>query len=438
MWSKSCSGVLVVIIVFVASNWVHLDNLKHDTFLVSADVTDSLKMPFKIFVYPIPEKLLLHVADKSGKIYSLSQNDFNNYWCNSDGYSIEHDFPNLLKNEPSVLTLDPEQATLFYIPLFPVCIYHSARFTWKVDSDSMHYMVHQYNEKIFHYVLQNWKYLHESQGRNHVVSIAHDARCMFLFSGSHNFIKKMIAISPMGQAGLMQSVNASILDRIIAGPIHQSRSLISQGCVNEDRDVVVPSKPTSEFVSVLNRARIPSILDRATMIHFRGTIGPAQGPYSFGLRSFLSNISTHQNVEFHGLGTTPSQYVHELLNSKFCLSLYGWNPWSSRLSYILFAECIPVIVADSIGLPFERTIDWSAISIKVSHQQVLEGSLINILKGCSNITLMKKQANIRRLKHKLVFNFPKAQKNDAFWNIISELKILAKNNINPAGWRQWL
>jgi len=68
-------------------------------------------------------------------------------------------------------------------------------------------------------------------------------------------------------------------------------------------------------------------------------------------------------------------YLQELHDSALCLVPEGLMPWTGRLSRILLAGCIPVILSDGIVLPYENAIDWRKISIKISRDTALSPNI---------------------------------------------------------------
>merc|ERR1712048_217509 len=59
-----------------------------------------------------------------------------------------------------------------------------------------------------------------------------------------------------------------------------------------------------------------------------------------------------------------SEYFDRVGQCHFCFAPKGLGYWSNRLYEVLFSGCIPVILSDGIGLPFDDLLDWSSFSIK--------------------------------------------------------------------------
>jgi hypothetical protein len=59
-------------------------------------------------------------------------------------------------------------------------------------------------------------------------------------------------------------------------------------------------------------------------------------------------------------------YPNFLATSDFSLVLHGHRRWSYRLSEVVSACSVPVIIADGLTLPCEQLIDWSIFSVRIS------------------------------------------------------------------------
>jgi hypothetical protein len=92
---------------------------------------------------------------------------------------------------------------------------------------------------------------------------------------------------------------------------------------------------------------------------------------------------------------SPADYVESVRSSIFNLCLEGFSPWSPRLYESICLGAIPLILAQSIVLPFERFIDRRSFSMKVNVDNVrnivdliqeidqLEDYVINKLKNAA-------------------------------------------------------
>ena len=64
-------------------------------------------------------------------------------------------------------------------------------------------------------------------------------------------------------------------------------------------------------------------------------------------------------------------YLHKMTHATFCLAPRGDTASSKRIYEAIAAGCIPVIIADSLRLPFRRRLRWEAFSLRVREADVL-------------------------------------------------------------------
>ena len=93
--------------------------------------------------------------------------------------------------------------------------------------------------------------------------------------------------------------------------------------------------------------------------------------------------------------------------SVFCLAPAGFAPWSGRIYEAMHYGCIPVIIADTIILPFDDQLNWKDFSIKISeHDLKIPGKLKAILQSLSPLEIKKKQNALRVARKAIMFQFP--------------------------------
>lgn len=98
--------------------------------------------------------------------------------------------------------------------------------------------------------------------------------------------------------------------------------------------------------------------------------------------------------------TGRAQSIKGMRTSEFCLHPAGDTPTSCRLFDAIQSLCIPVIVSDSIELPFEGMIDYSEFSIFVSVNDALRPDfLVGHLRKFSEQEKDKFRQNIAKVQH---------------------------------------
>ena len=84
--------------------------------------------------------------------------------------------------------------------------------------------------------------------------------------------------------------------------------------------------------------------------------------------------------------------------SKFCLNPAGDTSTSCRLFDSIVSLCVPVIVSDTIELPFEDTIDYRKIAIFVeSSSAVKPGYLVSMLRAITPERILEYQKEMKEV-----------------------------------------
>ena len=116
--------------------------------------------------------------------------------------------------------------------------------------------------------------------------------------------------------------------------------------------------------------------NRTRLLYFRGHLPKAQFDATQTRRKLLDALAREPGVRIEGANTLPGAsylphdaYVEELLASTFCLAPRGDTASSKRLYEALAAGCIPVIVSDTLELPFARQFDWTRLSVRVGEAE---------------------------------------------------------------------
>lgn len=63
-------------------------------------------------------------------------------------------------------------------------------------------------------------------------------------------------------------------------------------------------------------------------------------------------------------------YAEHMKSSKYCLCPMGFEVNSPRIVESIYYECVPVIIADNLALPFDEVLDWSAFSLTVAEKDI--------------------------------------------------------------------
>jgi hypothetical protein len=118
----------------------------------------------------------------------------------------------------------------------------------------------------------------------------------------------------------------------------------------------------------------------------------------------------------HGRLTTP--YADELLGSKFCLHVKGFEVNTARIADSLYYGCVPVIIANYYDLPFEDILNWKSFSIIVATLDI--PLLKRILKRISLEEYLMLRSNVLKVRKHFQWHLSPIDY-DAFYMVMYEL-----------------
>eukprot|EP00873_Tetraselmis_striata_P033273 jgi/Tetstr1/453537/TSEL_040505.t1 len=332
---------------------------------------------FKIYVYDLPKEY--HIALKKDQPR-----------CITDQYGTEIYIHETILNS-SYRTLDPEEAEFFYVPIYGECyLFRANRLLGKAGLENTNKWFH----KAMKMVINDHPYWNRTQGRDHVFVFA-GARGPHIFKDWKKVIKKSIFMTPEGDRSLSEQFNTW-------------------------KDIVIPGlEPEKKLWNGELRAKN---MKRSIFASFRGTIKNAGGKsYSKGLRILMEqNMKHDKDIVF----TTPSPkcdkrcYYEDMRKSVFCLCPRGWSPWTLRAYQGMMVGCIPVIIADEIEFPYENTMDWTQLTVKIAEKDV--NRTTEILRALPEEEIKRKQDAIAQVWKTVTYPNP-SQPGDAFHMIMQEL-----------------
>ncbi|CAJ1415432.1 unnamed protein product [Effrenium voratum] len=134
-------------------------------------------------------------------------------------------------------------------------------------------------------------------------------------------------------------------------------------CYNPWKDLVVPGHVDYFRFRRMQEVNLPSE-QRDILFNFHGR-HPGFGPSYYKdnvVRGKIIDIFT--GVPGVSVGGFVEGYFEVMGASHFCLVPMGTSSWTNHLYEAFFAGCIPVILSDSFGVPFEGVIHWEEFSIK--------------------------------------------------------------------------
>ena len=150
--------------------------------------------------------------------------------------------------------------------------------------------------------------------------------------------------------------------------------------------------------------------------------GVVDPEYSAGIRQTIRRLHGRdpffliKHVTREGVGEVgKSQYFSYLDRSVFCLAPAGFAPWTKRIFEAIVHGCIPVIIADTIVLPFEDQLDYDKLVVRVSQKELAHGLLKAKLLSITDETRIKMQQAIHSVRNAFLFRFPSATPVEVHW-----------------------
>ena len=336
-------------------------------------------LDFKVWVYPLPAKFHSGLKEEQGR-------------CVHDQYGTEIRIHEELLASP-LRTLDPAEAEFFFVPIYGECFIFRA-IQQKGSKEGFKEANAFYLEGL-RAVREQWPHWNRTQGRDHVFVFA-GARGPHIFKDWKQNIRKSVFLTPEGDRSLSEQFNTW-------------------------KDVVIPGLEFHEqlWSGSLRGAAGPG---RDIFAFFRGTIWNKGGKsYSRGLRIRMHEQLKGQADVIFGEPVKECDkecYMRSMARSVFCLCPRGWSPWTLRAYQAMMTGCIPVLIADEIELPYEDSIDWSKMTVKIAEKDA--NRTLEILRGIAPEVLDAKRSSIDEHWRKVAWQTPSSP-GDAFHSVMAEL-----------------
>ena len=306
----------------------------------------------KIYVYELPRHLGEDVLNWEYPEGSWLQGSMDDYEGDLWMYKVI--------TKSSLRTYNPEEATLFYIPMLPTRVMHRALEAedrgWfgSVDASA------QYTAEVLTYV-QESPYWRKMNGRDHFSTFTDDnGRCHHL---------KGLNMSLWGEMFVAQHLG----DLVMRDHVAQNYP-----CYRSDRDVLIPSPlrtAFNPFVEPLGRKRNITALyrfsaDAATSLHLY---------HNKVVRTALSRLYDENPLPGSDWGSRPlAETLEDMAQSIFCICPPGVVAHTSRFWRSIRRGCIPVTFFRAYELPFQHLgVDYSKFTVNIEPDSI--GDLNDIL-----------------------------------------------------------
>ncbi|KAK9937178.1 hypothetical protein M0R45_013987 [Rubus argutus] len=312
-------------------------------------------------------------------------------------------FKDLLKPEservgsPVSRVSDPEEADLFYVPFFSSLSLIVNTNRQAAGSGEKRVYSDEENQEALVEWLETQEYWKRNNGRDHVI----------------------MASDPNALYRVLDSVKNAVLLVCDFG-----RLKADQGSLV--KDVIVPY---SHRINTYNGDI--SLENRKTLLFFMGNRFRKEGGK---IRDLLFQLLENEEdvIVKHGTQSRESRRAasHGMHTSKFCLNPAGDTPSACRLFDSIVSLCVPVIISDSIELPFEDVIDYRKIAIFVESNTALKpGFLVSLLREITSERILEYQNELNEVKHYFQYGVPNGSVNE-IWRQVAQKLPFIKLSIN--------
>ena len=284
-------------------------------------------------------------------------------------YSAFLHFFDLFANDTATRTENPNEANLFYVPIFDFL------------NDDNAGDVYGFTKRAMAYVNSTYPHLWgRNQGKDHFFWLPGDLGGCWL--RDEPIVQNPIKLSHWGlEVNEAQYTKMPHYHWVVKERVNKEYH-----CFKNERDVVAPcwmgSGPWTlagsrdhdskghEEESISEQVYKEALgqgngTKRPYLLFFGGSIRPQQFEYSGGARQAFQKYvlsRKHPDVIFGG---GPSRYRE----ATFCFTPYG-DGWGNRIVHVMQGACIPVIVQDHVYLPLEDVLDYSLFSIRMRVEDI--------------------------------------------------------------------
>lgn len=364
---------------------------------------DSKSSKVKVYMYTLPRRFTYGIIEQHsmargglvGPVTDVSMLKYPGHQHMGEWYM----FSDLSRPEservgsPILKVTDPGEADLFFVPVFS-----SLSLVVNVGGPAA---AHRYSDEEMQEELVEWleqqEYWKRNNGRDHVI----------------------IAGDPNAMLRVMDRIKTAVLLVSDFG-----RLSVDQGSLV--KDVVIPySHRINTYMGD------PRVDNRNTLLFFMGNRYRKEGGK---IRDLLFNIlETEEDVVIkHGTQSRESRRAatQGMHTSKFCLNPAGDTPSACRLFDAIVSLCVPVIVSDSIELPFEDVIDYRKIAVFVETSAAIKpGFLVSILRAVTPDRILEYQRELKEVQRYFIYDHPNGAVNE-IWREVSQKLPLIKIMIN--------
>ncbi|KAF5742362.1 Exostosin family protein isoform 1 [Tripterygium wilfordii] len=371
--------------------------LRHD-YSLRVDDSFAGKSRVKVYMYDLPKTftygIIEHHAMARGSLDAPVDDVSTLRYPGHQHMGEWYFFADLLRPEservgsPVVKVTDPEDADLFYVPVFSSLslIVNTGR----AEGSSL---VKGYSDEDMQDALVEWLESQQSWKRN----------------GGWDHV--IIAGDPNALYRVIDKVKNAVLLVSDFGRLRPDQSSLV-------KDIIMPyAHRINTYTGDLG------VKNRKTLLFFMGNRYRKEGGK---IRDLLFKVlEKEEGVTIkHGTQSRENRRAasHGMHTSKFCLNPAGDTPSACRLFDSIVSLCVPVIVSDDIELPFEDVIDYKKIALFVETSDALKpGYLVKKLRSVTPEKILELQKELREVNRYFEFGDPNGTVKEIWRQIAQKL-----------------
>ncbi|KAF2302743.1 hypothetical protein P3X46_020018 [Hevea brasiliensis] len=374
------------------------EHFSPDSFGFSGKVTENDAQKVKIFMYDLPKKFTAGIIEQ----HALARGSKDASQARYPGHQHMGEwylFSDLNRPEvdrigsPVIKVDDPDEADLFYVPVFSSLslIVNPIR-----SAGTEPVSVQQYSDEHMQEQLVEWleqqEHWRRNGGRDHVI-IAGDPNA--LYRVLYRVKNAILLLSDFGRVRPDQG------------------SLV--------KDVIIPY---SHRINTYNGDI--GVKDRKTLLFFMGNRYRKDGGK---IRDLLFQMLENEEdvIIKHGTQSRENRRAASrgMHTSKFCLNPAGDTPSACRLFDAIVSLCVPVIVSDSIELPFEYVIDYTKIAIFIGTKASLKpGYLVKMLREVTTERILEYQKELKEVRRYFEYGNSNGTVNEIWREVVQKLPLI--------------
>lgn len=147
---------------------------------------------------------------------------------------------------------------------------------------------------------------------------------------------------------------------------------LNSPCYSPDQDVLIPPRTCKQDelrAAFSDVSKVKKVAERQTLATFKGS--PNGQGTSLRLKTTCPRLLPPGSLEPVWAHIPEGQTYLDLLgDTRFCPIPFGTAGWTYRLSDVVYAGCIPVLVGDQSHMTYWSMFDWSLFSVQVFEHEL--------------------------------------------------------------------